>query len=139
MSLRRASEVVPGSTSTIDYGRELTSPVESMVPERASVRGIGAALNRSAARTCHINSFSIHRSCHDTELHWPSPMLSLIFYGTFLVIAVMVSEDVLVAIIVIDESASVLQVKPFNGPDHLLICLSSKLLVQLSELLQRFS
>lgn len=70
LSLHRVSHnFVPGPASNVDYGRELSLPVEPAALEQVSICGVGSALNRSAARACNIDSFSTLLSFHDAELH----------------------------------------------------------------------
>lgn len=97
--------------SADDTGKELTLPGEPVAPEGVPVHGIGAALNPSAARPSHVDSFSTLPSFHDAEFHClafsyaPLDLLQVVPIDHCLV-----NEDIFPGVITIDESIPVLLV-----------------------------
>lgn len=96
---------------------------EPVAPQRTSVRCVGAAPNRSAARPCSVNSSSIFCFFHVAEFH------CLAFFNAPLDLPYvvpndrcMVNEDILAGVVAIGKSIFVHHVIPFNGHDHSLVC-----------------
>lgn len=81
--------------------------------------GVGAALNRHAAKPCHVDSFPALHSFHDGEFHYHAfTSAPLRLLGAVPSDRCMVNEDVPPGAVAIYETVPVLDVKPVNGSEN---------------------